>query len=95
MDNILNNNEPVDYEIFFVAQAIQQSRLGFFISAHYSQLDHLFSLRFFRHLAGCRTEAHAHRCILSDRDFLSLAHLRKWCENNQIYNYVKKYLLLA
>jgi hypothetical protein len=47
MDSIPNNDEPVDDEIFFAAQAIQQSRLGFFISAHYSQLDHLFSLRFF------------------------------------------------
>jgi hypothetical protein len=47
MDSIPNNDEPVDYEIFFAAKAIQQSRLGFFIGAYYSQLDHLFSSVFF------------------------------------------------
>jgi hypothetical protein len=41
MDNIPHNDEPVDYEIFFAAQAIQQSLLGCFISAYYSQFDHL------------------------------------------------------
>jgi hypothetical protein len=41
MSNIPKNNEPVDYEIFFAAQAIQQSLLGCFISAYYSQFDHL------------------------------------------------------
>ena len=44
MGNIPNNDEPVDYEIFFAAQAIQQSHLGCFISANYSQLDHLHLL---------------------------------------------------
>jgi hypothetical protein len=41
MGNILKNDEPVDYEIFFAVQAIQQSLLGCFISAYHSQLDHL------------------------------------------------------
>jgi hypothetical protein len=40
MGNILKNDEPVDYEIFFAVQAIQQSLLGCFISAYHSQLDH-------------------------------------------------------